>query len=513
MTQWGAERGGREIIGVANLEDFLAQRVELLRVKLRATCMEVGRKLISKVNGFRSFGAKTLRSCEGYSRRLSYSPIMVRIANETTTSAKRRKAGLADIENLLERATAVLDKARQSALRPDSSKVLRRFTLREVTDLLGIHPSVFYEMKDVGDLPTGEKSGTKRLFTLEEIHRLQEHLQLLPRQRFNIDRAVVVTVANFKGGVAKTFTAVNFAQYLALRGYRTLVIDLDPQGSMSTTFGLNPARDVDDRQTVLPYFYGERQLKGTDDGWTGTLRSAIQNTYWHGLDLVAANLHLYSGEFALGLRRDTDPDFQFHRPLVDAIDTVRGDYDVVVVDTPPSLSFSTTTAIYAAEGLVIPVPAAMIDMESCRAFFELLYEVLSAVQSRYKEEKEYEFLKVLISKYQTDVPSQQRLAVWIRSIFEDWCLVEPMVSSKVVENLGPKLLTLYEARSEQDVPRKGDESTRSKRPPRISRAALKRVLESANAVHAVLEADLIDVFRTRQAEQASSSKSPSTAAA
>lgn len=419
------------------------------------------------------------------------------MADATETSAP--KVGEALLEELFDRANTVLEKARANALEPHTEKVLRRFTLKEATRLLGIHTDTFYGLlKDPqANIPTGEKGARRRLFTLAEIHALQEHLKLLPRQKYSINRAVVLTVANFKGGVAKTFTTSSLAQYFAMRGYRTLSIDLDPQGSLTTTFGINPATQVDDWQTILPYFYGRDMIEADAGAWPGSLRPAIQPTYWHGLDLVAANLNLYSGDFALGIRRDREPGFQFHRPLLDAIETVRSEYDVIVVDTPPSLSFSTSTAIAAADGLVIPAPAAMMDFESARYFLKLTKEVLGALRHSYGLVKEFDFLRVLITKFEPGKAVQQKLANWQRSIFDEYCLSEPMVLSNAVQNLGPTMQTLYEAGAEF----KG------------SRESLKRALEAANSVNGLIENDVIRIFKRRATETVSTSPDTESSAA
>src|SRR5882724_7710226 len=101
--------------------------------------------------------------------------------------------------DLFERAKTVLDKARASALQPETEKVLRKFTLKEATQLLGIHTDTFYGLKQdpTANIPTGEKGARRRLFTLAEIHTIQEHLKLLPRQKLDIRQAVTLTVANF----------------------------------------------------------------------------------------------------------------------------------------------------------------------------------------------------------------------------------------------------------------------------------------------------------------------------
>jgi chromosome partitioning protein len=159
---------------------------------------------------------------------------------------------------------------------------------------------------------------------------------------------------------------------------------------------------------------------------------------------------------------------------------------VIVVDTPPALSFSTSTAIAAADGLVIPAPAAMMDFESARYFLKLTKEVLGAVRHSYGLIKEFDFLRVLITKFEPGKAVQQKLANWQRSIFDEYCLGEPMVLSNAVQNLGPTMQTLYEAGTEF----KG------------SRESLKRALEAANAVNALVEEDVIKIFKNQAREPA-----------
>src|SRR5690606_32247380 len=86
------------------------------------------------------------------------------------------------------------------------------------------------------------------------------------------EKLQVVAVANFKGGAAKTTTAVHLAQYLALRGYRVLLVDLDSQASLTALFGLQPDLELDETDTLYPYFRDERiSLKGLP-----------RRTYWDG---------------------------------------------------------------------------------------------------------------------------------------------------------------------------------------------------------------------------------------
>ena len=404
----------------------------------------------------------------------------VHMDQATSPMRPKRKASIEDLEELGRRATEVIEEARRISLRPDNKKTLRTFTMSDVCKLLDLHPTAYYELIRTNPEFEGSKVDRLRKFSLADIHRLQTHLNLLPRQRYGIERAIAISVANFKGGVAKTFTAVTLAQYMAMRGYRTLVIDTDPQASMTSSFGINSS-EVSDWNTILPYLYGKREVERMGDEWPNSFRSTIQPTYWSGLDIVAANLTLYTGEFILGLRRElaknSDQPFEFHRPLHDALEDIRGDYDVIIIDNPPALSLSTTGAIFAADGLILPTPAETLDFESARAFMTLAAEILKAVRTSFGTDKELEIFRILVTRF-SGRDAEKKIANRILDVFGDWCIQEPMVASSSVQKIGSEWKTLYE----EDPRGKG-------------RSVLKRALDAANDVNGLIEAEIIDVFR------------------
>src|SRR5450755_3976629 len=408
------------------------------------------------------------------------------MSSTDTAPRPKREASIDDLLELGRRATAVLEEARKQSLRPENKKTLRTFTMSEVCQLLDLHPTAYYELIRTNPEFGGSKVDRNRLFTLAEVHKIQGYLNKLPRQRFGIERAIAISVANFTGGVAKTFTAVTLAQYMAMRGYRTLVIDTDPQASMTSSFGINSS-EVSDWNTILPYLYGKAEVERMGDEWPDSFRSTIQPTYWSGLDIVAANLTLYTGEFVLGLRREiaknSDQPFEFHRPLHDALEDIRADYDVIIIDNPPALSLSTTGAIFAADGLILPTPAETLDFESARAFMTLAAEILKVIRESFGHEKRLEIFRILITRY-AGRAAELKIANRILEVFGDWCIQEPMVQSASVQKIGSEWKTLYE------VDPRGP-----------GRSVLKRALEAANTVNGLIEADIIDVFQVRQMQR------------
>jgi chromosome partitioning protein len=371
-----------------------------------------------------------------------------------------------DIEAMADQAAEILKEAVAAAIEPEQRKVLRKWNLKEVTELLGVSRKTLERGIDDGKMPGGERVATgRRLFSLEEIHKIQEILGLRPWRDPKTDRPIVIAVANFKGGVAKTSTAIHLGQYFALRGYRTLMIDIDAQGSLTTLFGLRPDADVKMEHTLAPWFYGPGR-----DEWTGTLATAIQPTYWHGLDLIAGNLQLYGAEFALAGRQAKEPNFRFYRVLADGIATVSENYDVIVIDTPPSLSFLTTNAIYAANGIVMPVPPAMMDFASSVSFFQLLSELVQVTNQNEAEHKRYDFLGLLISKYEPKNPTHMAIHDWLRAAFARRVLVNTM-SVTTILRIGADIKTAYEIERYE-----GDRRT------------LTRAIEYLNGVNGEIEA-------------------------
>jgi chromosome partitioning protein len=168
----------------------------------------------------------------------------------------------------------------------------------------------------------------------------------------------IVAVANQKGGVGKTTTAINLAASVASRGYRVLLVDFDPQGNASS--GLGYTRD---RVELSIY-----------DALTGevTLEDVIRPTEITTLFLTPATTDLVGAEIELiGAERR-------ERYLADALATVAAGYDYVVIDCPPSLGLLTLNALVAAQGVVIPMQAEYFALEGLSALTATIDKVRAA---------------------------------------------------------------------------------------------------------------------------------------
>jgi len=182
---------------------------------------------------------------------------------------------------------------------------------------------------------------------------------------------VILAIANQKGGVGKTTTAINLAAALAQKGFTTLLLDLDPQGNASLSY-LDPEQIQTSVYEAL-----------VDDG--KTLRDAVHKTNLKHLDVIPARISL--AKFESKLLGDIDSHFR----LKDRLKPLVKDYQYIVMDTPPTLGLMTANALVAATHLLVPIQSSYFALEGT----DDLLETVEKIKAR--PNPNLEFLGVVIT--------------------------------------------------------------------------------------------------------------------
>lgn len=339
--------------------------------------------------------------------------------------------------------SAQLRALRESLFPPSSAKTLRKFSSGEAAKLIGVTDGYLRQLSLAGEGPTPELgAGGRRSYSLEQVNELRALLdsarpdRAFVRHRRPGEHLQVLAVTNFKGGSGKTTTSAHLAQYLALRGYRVLGVDLDPQASFTALHGFQPEFDVGPNETI----YGAIRY----DDEARPLADIIRRTYFPGVDLVPGNLELMEFEHdtprALNDKREGP---LFFARVSKALASVADGYDVVVIDCPPQLGFLTLGALCAASGLIITAHPQMLDVMSMCQFLLMTSDLLKVVREA-GGSLDYDFIRYLVTRYSPSDGPQTKMVAFMRAMFQDRVLTHPMLASTAIADAGLSKQTLYE---------------------------------------------------------------------
>ena len=225
----------------------------------------------------------------------------------------------------------------------------------------------------------------------------------------------ILSIANQKGGVGKTTTTINLATALAMAEQRILVVDMDPQGNLTSGLGLKG--QATDAGTIYQALTSAEPI---DDPSIFALETKIKDLY-----LIPADRNLTGAEVELVMLPNRE------RRLRDLLDRVRDRFDFILIDTPPSLGLLTLNALVAADAVLIPLNCEYFALEGLADLVATLRRVRSALNPS------LDIAGVLMTMYDERTNLGQQVSRDIREFFKD----------RVFDTVIPRNIKLGEAPS------------------------------------------------------------------
>ena len=225
---------------------------------------------------------------------------------------------------------------------------------------VGVAPLII----DVEFLEEEDETLAQPLDSIEEVSfsRPRSAMELPPSLPTPQGRARVVTVINQKGGVGKTTTVINIAAQIALRGFRVLVIDSDSQGNCATGLGVDKSK-----------------VKNTTRDLILSPETAVDSRHATAVE----NLHIIAGDRSLiGLEQEMMRQLGREKRMKEALQPLLAHYDLVLIDTPPSLGLVTINALVASDGVLVPVQTEYFALEGLALLSGTIREVRSLLNER-----------------------------------------------------------------------------------------------------------------------------------
>jgi chromosome partitioning protein len=334
----------------------------------------------------------------------------------------------------------ILEAIRQESRGDVATRAEPRFPISRAAELVGRSDSMIREAEKSGRLPQPDRAenGRRVNYTLSAINHMRRVFGTTPRRAAG-EKAAILAIQNFKGGVGKSTLAVNLAQYMAIQGYKVCLVDCDSQATTTSMFGYRPDLDLDSEDETL---YGYLH-----NGLSVVPKSMLKDTHFDGLTLLPANLDLYQAEYELAALVARAGEHGHGRLVFnrigDAMASLADDFDVIVMDPPPALGMISLGVLAAANAMIIPVPPTIVDFSSTASFIGMALDSMK-ILARYRARPVFNFVRLVASRTSENKSMQRTVLNLMQELFGRNMFNATIKDSAEIDNASSRFKTVFE---------------------------------------------------------------------
>lgn len=371
-------------------------------------------------------------------------------------------------ENASQRGRQLLSDLQTYLERDYERRALPDFGIEKAAEIIGCTSQHLRDKEGSGDLPRFRTARVgsldRRIYNYNEINQIR---RLLKRDTNRPTSCVRIIFSNLKGGVGKTSHALHLSHYAAREGFRVLAVDLDPQATLTTAFGLVPGLNVGINDDIGPSLTSDPEL----------IWQNIKRTRWNEIDLVPAQLSLqYTDWQMLQSRDDSQHLGPLPQRLTQALQRVADRYDLIVIDTPPALGMLSLNAIAAADMILMPITPNFYDIASSVQYFSIVSQLASTYASLLRIRQ----LSLLMTRTDS-APETRTNMTLLNKAYGEFLLTNRMPQTRELQRATGDQMSLYEIEA-----------------PRGARETYLKAIEAMNTVNAEIMQHVWQVWRATE---------------
>ena len=372
-------------------------------------------------------------------------------------------------ENASQRGRQLLSDLQTYLERDYEQRCLPDFGIEKAAEIIGCTSQHLRDKEGDGGLPQPRTARVgsldRRVYNYNEMNQIR---RLLKRDTSRPTSCAHLIFSNLKGGVGKTSHALHLSHYAAREGFRVLMVDLDPQATLTTAFGLVPGLNVGADDDVGPSLTADPKL----------ILQSIKRTRWNEIDLVPAQLSLQYTDWQMLQARDDDSQRLGPLPqrLRQALEQVANRYDLIVMDTPPALGMLSLNAIAAADMILMPITPNFYDIASSVQYFA----IVSQLASTYANTLRVRQLSLLMTRTDSSPETRTNMTL-LNKAYGEFLLTNRMPQTRELQRATGDQMSLYEIEV-----------------PRGARETYLKAIDAMNAVNAEIMQHVWQVWRAAE---------------